>query len=113
MPVSPGKTYFVTIVRSGQKLEPYVERGFFVQDTHYTVRDVIEKAKAYGLRSLGYRRSYRESELESFQYASGDNLKFVAKTVLNDCRVLNPNVEMVDLLTQNWTIVFQKAETAR
>ncbi|MDB4173014.1 hypothetical protein N9748_00155 [bacterium] len=48
------------------KLEPYVEQGFFIQDTHYTVRDVIEKAKAYGLRSLGYRRSYRESELESF-----------------------------------------------
>lgn len=92
-------------------LLPYVEQGFFTKNTHYTVRDVITMAGKYGLRMLGYRRSYREPELESFQYASGDNLKFVAKTVLDDCRVLNPNVEMVDLLTQSWTIVFEKTES--
>lgn len=95
------------------KLLPYVEKGFFTKNTHYSVSDVVKTTEKYGLQMKSYRRSYRQSELESFQYASGDNLKFVAKTVLDDCRVLNPNVEMVDLLTQNWAIVFQKEETVR
>jgi len=90
------------------KLFPYIEQGFFTKNTHYTVRDVIHCARQHGLKLLGYRRSYRESELETFQYSSGDNLKFAAKTVLEDCRVLNPQVELVDFLTQNWTAVFQK-----
>ena len=90
------------------ELKPYIEKGYFCQDSHYTVRDVIKRAQRHGFEALAYRRSYRQSELEQFHYASGENLNFILKTALEDCRIQNPNVEMIDLLTQNWTVIFRK-----
>jgi len=90
------------------QLVPYVERGFFVKDTHNSVLDMIACAEKYGLELVTYRRSYSQAELDGVHYASGGNLNFIISSILPECQMINPKVEFLDLLAQNWTIVLRK-----
>ena len=70
--------------------------------------DMIACAKKYGLEIVTFKRSYSQSELDNIHYATGGNLNFIISTVLPECRIINPNVEFLDLLAQNWTVVLRK-----
>jgi SAM-dependent methyltransferase len=90
------------------EMSAFIDNAFYWKNSHYTPADVVACASRYGLQAISLRRFFDPASRNQFSYRYPKNLAYVMNTVLPDARALNSTVEVVDLHTFTFTIVFRK-----
>lgn len=100
------------LIRYYQEKHPdvaaYIEQGLYWKNSHYTPQDVKQCAARHGLRAVSLRRFFDSNSRRDFSYKYPANLRYVTEFVLPEARALNPYVDVADLYTFTFLIVFVK-----
>lgn len=83
-----------------------VRTGYRSTTAHMAVVDIIAAGERHGLQCRGFRRGY--TDVKDIWIGTKGLAYYAATQALDDCRRINPNVVIDDLLSRTWTVVFEK-----